>query len=148
MAGIRNNIRQRLTTPFRSDPELAPMLSEVNWRSLRRIFFRFIDETPSLRTSNNLAFFSGLGFYSFIDLATISTAYLVVTLIGWLSLGGATLAIKLYIIGLAVVILIGILGAAITIRKHRETSNIQLDTILADHKSELRKRILASLKVE
>ena len=87
-------------------------------------------------------------FYSFIDLATISTAYLVVTLIGWLSLGGATLAIKLYIIGLAVVILIGILGAAITIRKHRETSNIQLDTILADHKSELRKRILASLKVE
>jgi hypothetical protein len=145
MQGIRENIVERLTRPFRLDPVLGPRLSEVDWRMLRRVFFRFIDENPHLATSTQLAFFSGLGFYASVDLATVSLAYVIVILIGWLVIGTATLAVKLYMLALAASVVIGMVGAKITIGKHRETSDIQLDAILTDHVAELRDRILKSL---
>jgi hypothetical protein len=145
MRGIRQNISDRLTRPFHSDVELGPRLSEVSWRMLRRIFFRFVDEIPHLATSNQLAFFSGLGFYASVDLATISLVYLTAILIGWLRMGSATLAVQLYLIVLVILVLVGVAGAKVIIRKHLETSNIQLDAILSDHVSELRDRILKIL---
>lgn len=147
MQGIRDNITDRLTRPFRSDPAVASRLSDIDWRILRRVFFRFIDEIPHLATSNQLAFFSGLGFYAAVDLATISSLYTVAIVVGWMVVGAANLAVKLYVLVLLVSVAAGIVTARVTIRKHRETSDIQLDAILADHQSELRERILKSLDV-
>src|ERR1035437_4893149 len=145
MQGIRDNITDRLTRPFRSDSAVASRLPDVDWRILRRVFFRFIDEIPHLATSNQLAFFSGLGFYASVDLAAISSLYTMATVIGWMIIGDANLAVRLYLLVLVVLVAVGIATARVTIRKHRETSDIQIDAILADHLSELRDRILNSL---
>ena len=148
MQGIRDNITVRLTRPFCSDSVLASRLSDIDWRILRRVFFRFIDEIPHFATSNQLAFFSGLGFYATVDLATISSLYSVTIVVGWMIIGPANLAVKLYLLVSVLLVAVGIATARVTIRKHRETSDIQLDAILADHLPELRDRILKSLDVK
>lgn len=148
MASVRANITNRLTSPFRSDPELRDKLDRLEWRTVKRVFFQFIDETPSLKTSNELAFLSGLAFYSFIDVACISSFFLFIAICGWLFAEGAPLAVKIYAATLAVIILLAIGGAKTSIKKHTETSNLQLDAILSDHIEQLRERLVRSPTVE
>lgn len=144
MKDIRENIRKRLTEPFRADPMLSGKLDQLEWRTIRRIFFRFIDETPSLKTSNDLAFLSGLAFYSFIDLATISSVVFVASGAA-LATGFAVTTIRWYMLALGFTDVVSIAGARAAIKRHRDTSDLQLDTILSDHLEELRQRLVASV---
>ena len=144
MKDIRANIRRRLTEPFRRDPVLSSELDGLEWRTIQRIFFRFIDETPSLRTSNDLAFLSGLAFYSFLDVATISSVVYVASA-AVLATGFAATTIRWYMLALGLIGAISIAGARAAIKKHGDTSNLQLDAILSDHLAELRRRLVASL---
>jgi len=144
MKDIRVNIMQRLTQPFKCDTELSGKLDSLPWRTVRRIFFSFIDDTPSLKTSNELAFLSGLAFYSFIDLATISVVFYV-TSATVLATGLAATVIRWYMLALGIIFTVSVAGARAAIKRHKETSNLQIDAILADHREELRKRFVASL---
>jgi len=144
MKDIHANITRRLTEPFCPDPVLSDKINRLDWRAIRRIFFRFIDETPSLKTSNDLAFLSGLAFYSFIDLAAISCLFFVASAAA-LATGFAAAPIRWYMMALGAAVAVSVLGARAAIRKHKETSNLQLDAILSDYQEELRKRLNASV---
>jgi len=148
MEGIRKNIVRRLTAPFKADNELAPKLDRLDWRAVKRVFFQFIDELPALKTSNELAFLSGLGFYSFIDLGTISTVIFVISALSLIiQRGGSPLALRLFTLALAVIVPLSIFGARIAINKHQEISNRQLDAVLSDQLPELRDRLLRCVTV-
>jgi hypothetical protein len=148
MNDVRANIVARLLRPFHSDPELAPKLDRLEWRALKRIFFNFVDELPGLKTSNELAFLSGLVFYSFLDLATISSFEGALASAAWWSQGsGSSLALRIYTVVLVAIIPISALAARTAIRKHKETSDRQIDAVLSDHLTELRGRLLRSVTV-
>ena len=143
MGRIRENIAERLLQPFRDDAELSAKLPRIEWRALRRIFFQFIDENPTMKASNEGAFLSGIAFYSFLDLATISSIALVLGLIALLwKRSNAQSSLWIYLTVLVVVIPISISAAHNAIRKHRETSNLQLDAILSEHLETLRERLI------
>jgi hypothetical protein len=81
MCGIRAQIQRRLKAPFSDDPDLAPRLQALNWQIIRRVFFQFVDELPYLATTKENAFNSGIGYYSCIDLASLSSLFLIVGVI-------------------------------------------------------------------
>jgi uncharacterized membrane protein len=146
MESVRGNIRSRLLAPFRDDHELGPKLGRFGWATLERIFFQFIDETPSLKTTNELAFLSGLLFYSFLDLAIITTPAFAATVI-ILTLEGRSglIALSLYAVFLVVVFFIAIAAARSAIKKHKATSNRQIDAILSEQLPALKERLRRSV---
>ncbi len=140
MTDVRDNIVQRLTETFRSDLALSGKPDQLQWRTIRRVFFGLVDEIPSLKTSVNLALLSGLAFYSFIDLATVSAVVLFIAA-ELLASGLGSTHLRWYVLALEVTIAVSIVCARAAIRTHKNRSNLQLDAILSDHFSELRDRL-------
>jgi len=144
MMDVRENIQRRLIEPFQTDEVLSKKLRQLEWRTIRRDFYSLIDETPSLKTSVNQALLSGLGFYSFIDLGTISTFVSLVTLV-FLVTGVGTMQLWCYFVGLLVFITISFFGARAAIKKHKDRSNLQLDALLSEHHEKLRDQLAHSV---
>ncbi len=147
MAGVRRVVIARLTTPFANDPDLGPHLADINWRIVKRVFFQFVDELPYLATTKENAFYSGIGFYSCIDLASLSLFFLVLGVITTMLVDYVPISARIFLAALVLAVLFGVFGAKSAIRKHMATSGAQLDSILADKGGELRQRFINALRV-
>ncbi len=145
MHSIRKELETRLKAPFKNDPDLGPRLGDLNWRVVKRVFFQFVDELPYLATTKENAFSSGIGYYSCIDLASLSLLFLVLGVITSRIITYVPVSAWMLLIGLFLAVLFGIFGAKSAIRKHRATSCTQLDAILAEKSAELKQRFLNAL---
>ena len=145
MQGIRREIERKLKAPFIGDVDLGPHLVAVDWRIIRRIFFQFVDELPYLSTSKENAFYSGIGYYSCIDLAVLSSLFLILGIITSKTMAYVPLSARLLLCTFVLAVMFGVLGAKAAIRKHKSTSMTQLDAILAEKRTELKQRFLNAL---
>lgn len=145
MRDVRAEIERRLKAPFINDPDLGPRLDALDWRVVRRVFFQFVDELPYLAITRENAFYSGIGYYSCIDLASLSMFFLIIGVIVSVVVPYVPISARVLLAALVLAVIFGALGAKASIRKHNATSTTQLDAILAERGAKLRQRFLNAL---
>lgn len=148
MKRVNENIRLRLLGQFETDPELKEGFARLPWPAIKRIFFQFVDELPYLKTTNELSLYTGIGFYSFIDVGILSLISLLLGFLTTTLLPYVPIAAWIYLFALSVVICLAWVGAEAVIKKHIGFSNSQLDAILADQPEKLRERFLGALSIK
>ncbi len=138
---IDENIKDKLISPFANDDELRFLFSpEIEYTSLKSIFYQFVDNDKTLKVKAELIYHNGLFLTSFLDFSIIGFFFSVFYFAYYFLNQNINLLIKSNILFIVILIINWFVIPKIVV-DHKKLSNEQLEIITTSHHDELKNKL-------